>query len=457
MDWKKDSAFILSLFLASALLTGCGGLSLPDTTPPTVSSTNPANAATGIAVNSAINATFSEAMDILTITTATFTVNNGVTGTVAYSGTTATFTPSSKLAFATTFTATITTGAKNSSGNAIAENYTWNFTTGLATNIIYVRDGDGNDLNDGTSNAPLKTIQAGINKADLLYTTASVFVAQGTYNINTDINLKEGISIYGGYSLSDWTRNISTYLTIITDVRTTDNNTVINCPSDITNITVIDGFTISGGGGNGASVGISNYGSPTIINNTINGGSGNQDSSGISNYFSVSPVIINNTINGGSGPHTQGIANYHTSSPTIINNTINGGGNGGFSCGIYNQDTSPTIKNNIIFTTNTVATYSYGIYKNGSTNLMAVQNNNIFLSGDKGKDFVGVDGNVSIDPFFISANDWHLTDSTPESVKGGGLSLSTDLRFSKNILGESIDMDGIVKTVPWSMGAYEKD
>lgn len=88
--------------------------------------------ATGVAVNTAITATFSEIMAASTINTATFTIS-GVTGTVTYNGATATFTPSVNLAYSTTYTATVTTGVKDSSGNAMANNYTWTFTTGSYT------------------------------------------------------------------------------------------------------------------------------------------------------------------------------------------------------------------------------------------------------------------------------------------------------------------------------------
>ena len=72
-----------------------------DTKAPTVSSTVPANGATGVALSKRVSATFSEAMNPLTINNANFTLTDGVTpvtGTVAYVGQTATFTPDSHLA-----------------------------------------------------------------------------------------------------------------------------------------------------------------------------------------------------------------------------------------------------------------------------------------------------------------------------------------------------------------------
>lgn len=110
-------------------LTGAG-----DTTPPTVSSADPANNATGVALNQAITVTFSEAMDCSTITTSIVTLKDNldtaVAGTISTcNNTTAVFTPSSNLSYSTLYTATITTGVKDAAGNAMAANYTWNFTT----------------------------------------------------------------------------------------------------------------------------------------------------------------------------------------------------------------------------------------------------------------------------------------------------------------------------------------
>ena len=115
--------------------TGAG----PDTTAPQVSSTNPVDMALSVGTNQKIVATFDKGMNSSTINGATFTLMGpGVTpvlGTVTYStiGDTATFTPSSALATSTVYTATITTGVSDLSGNPLASNFVWTFTTGLAT------------------------------------------------------------------------------------------------------------------------------------------------------------------------------------------------------------------------------------------------------------------------------------------------------------------------------------
>jgi O-glycosyl hydrolase len=132
------------LVSAALLVSGCGGSSSGTSTPPppptapTVTSIAPASGATGVAVNSALTATFSMSMNSATITSSTFTLTGPgsatVSGTVTYAagGSVATFTPSANLAFGTAYTATITTGAADSSGTALSANYTWTFTTATA-------------------------------------------------------------------------------------------------------------------------------------------------------------------------------------------------------------------------------------------------------------------------------------------------------------------------------------
>jgi methionine-rich copper-binding protein CopC len=107
-----------------------------DTTAPTVLSTNPADAATGVPLNKRINATFSEAMDPLTISTANYTVTGpggtSVTGTLSYEAASniATFVPVANLAADTAYTATLTTGCRDLAANALASAFVWSFTTG---------------------------------------------------------------------------------------------------------------------------------------------------------------------------------------------------------------------------------------------------------------------------------------------------------------------------------------
>ncbi|WP_016990679.1 Ig-like domain-containing protein [Flavobacterium sp. ACAM 123] len=103
---------------------------------PTVTSTDPINNATGVALNKTITANFSMVMDPLTINATNFTLKQGttaITGVVTYSGTTASFKPTNALVEGKTYTATITTAAKNAAGVPLANNYVWNFTTLSAT------------------------------------------------------------------------------------------------------------------------------------------------------------------------------------------------------------------------------------------------------------------------------------------------------------------------------------
>jgi hypothetical protein len=103
--------------------------------------TDPLNNVTGVSRNKAIEFTFSEPMDPLTINSSTFGLKQGTTainGGVTYSGTTATFTPTSTLAAGTSYTATMTTGAKSMTGKSLAVNSVWSFTTGGNTSVLAV-------------------------------------------------------------------------------------------------------------------------------------------------------------------------------------------------------------------------------------------------------------------------------------------------------------------------------
>jgi hypothetical protein len=206
--FKARQAYLLFILILSVfLITGCGGGenttghwdgegdgggAIEDTTAPTVTFTDPADGATGVAINRNIAASFSEAMDPLTITTATFTLQQGATpisGIVTYSGVTAVFNPTGNLASSTTYTATITTGAKDLAGNALAANYTWSFTTGAAPDttaptVIFTDPADGE-----TGVALNKKIAATFSEVmdPLTITTATFTLNQGATPISGSV------------------------------------------------------------------------------------------------------------------------------------------------------------------------------------------------------------------------------------------------------------------------------
>ena len=102
---------------------------------PEVTGTDPDDAATGVAINTTIAATFSEVMDPASVTPTSFTVSAGstpVAGTVVCSqgNTVATFTPTAPLAPNTSFTARLTTEWKDTAGTAMAAPYMFSFMTG---------------------------------------------------------------------------------------------------------------------------------------------------------------------------------------------------------------------------------------------------------------------------------------------------------------------------------------
>lgn len=104
-----------------------------DTSVPNVSTTLPVSTATNVAVNENIAVAFSETMNPVTITSATFVLREGsniVPGTVTSSSTTtAAFNPTNDLVVDTIYTATVTTGVQDLAGNALAADYVWSFTT----------------------------------------------------------------------------------------------------------------------------------------------------------------------------------------------------------------------------------------------------------------------------------------------------------------------------------------
>ncbi|MGK5092573.1 ice-binding family protein [Deltaproteobacteria bacterium TL4] len=173
-----------------------------DTTMPTVSQTSPTNNATAISINQAITVTFTEPMATETVSPSTFILKQGTTavsGTVTIIGTTATFTPLSPLAFSTSYTATLTTGAQDAAGNALAENYSWSFTTGDAPDITAPTVSQTSPANNATA--------ISINGA--ISATFSEAMEIGTLSTATFTLRQDTTAISGTFSYSDFTATLT--------------------------------------------------------------------------------------------------------------------------------------------------------------------------------------------------------------------------------------------------------
>jgi hypothetical protein len=145
--------FMFSIYASSA-----GG---PDTLPPAVTSTNPPNGATNVAVAAPVTVTFNEAMDPATITPANLELTGPggtlVNRTVTYNAAnrTATITPSSTLAGNSTYTVTVNgnPGVTDAAGNPLPTDHVTSFTTvNPAAPVVFGRDQVGAQTDSGAQN-----------------------------------------------------------------------------------------------------------------------------------------------------------------------------------------------------------------------------------------------------------------------------------------------------------------
>ena len=133
-----------------------------DTTPPAVVSRIPIAGATDVATTAAVTATFSEALDPATVNSATFELRNAanvvIAATVTYDAATRTarLAPNTALGPEAVYTARLRGGTtdpriKDVSGNALAADAVWSFTTrGLPTTFV---DTSVADFSRGTLDA----------------------------------------------------------------------------------------------------------------------------------------------------------------------------------------------------------------------------------------------------------------------------------------------------------------
>jgi hypothetical protein len=117
----------------------------PDIISPTLTSSDPLNNETDVALNKVITISFNEATDPSSINSSTLTLKHGttsVTGIVTNSGRIASFKPSAILSSNTNYTLTVSTGVKDLAGNSLAANSMVIFTTGSSSRLAPVNLGE---------------------------------------------------------------------------------------------------------------------------------------------------------------------------------------------------------------------------------------------------------------------------------------------------------------------------
>ncbi|GAB4372011.1 MAG: hypothetical protein Kow009_08110 [Spirochaetales bacterium] len=231
---------------------------------------------------------------------------------------------------------------------------------------------------------------------------------------------------------------------------------------NVTSSSITQYNRIDGGTAGEISVGVYNSGkpdpAPLIRNNHIDGGYGGYaDSIAVYIRWPGNGIVLNNTIHGGRAAWSHGFRIQDAASSAIIrNNTIDSGTGSSSAICIRLQDgPTVTIENNIIMSSRSIGR---GIY-NWSGSPIITQANNVFAGCASGTntDY----GNVVYSSYTnlyltdYAGGDWHLTGSTPATVRQGGLD------GAASGWGFNTDKDGNPRTgngsTGWSIGAYEKD
>jgi len=274
--------------------------------------------------------------------------------------------------------------------------------------IYYVKTSGSDSTGTGSSDCPYSTIKTTIDAmVSAGVTTGEVHVAAGIYEVTDPIEMVEGISLKGGFSNSDWRdreyltaaeRSDTTYQTIVKYIGTNDGELSLTSPvvmapayaigataSNITNSTVVEGFTVNAkdSGTFTASIAITNGADPTIQYNTMNGSATATATLGVG-IINAKGYITNNQIDatGSSTFICAGVGVFGTSGDIRIeSNTIDGGtlsGDNGIDSGIFlYMVTSGTaiIESNTIDGGTATLSSIYGILAIQSSNIQITSNN----------------------------------------------------------------------------------
>lgn len=298
-----------------------------------------------------------------------------------------------------------------------------------ASRIHVTISGNGTKSGNSWANAregayQLNTIISNANVGDSIFVAEGKYLPSSSITVTAAINLKAGISLFGGFPQSNvnlpsptWAnRNVNLYPTVLSgdienndwdsdndpyyqltdDIIGSNSNNVVIVPAGASNI-ILDGFIISGGDaktGNGGGI-YQDYNAAITIRNCFIVGNKGTQGGGIYNYVTgansqvVACVIFGNAANDGGGVYNHANAKTNFKKCTFSTNTANNNGgaiannyssvivisNSAISsniapngAGIYNYTSSINCANNVIVENN--GTSGAGIYNYNASPLI---------------------------------------------------------------------------------------
>lgn len=374
--------------------------------------------------------------------------------------------------------------------------------------VVYVNLSAPGPSHDGKSwNSAFLTLQDAIDSST---TEIEIWVAQGTYytyvSSKTDsINLRDNISVYGGFDGTESSREERDWSSNTTTLCGGDGPGLVNRVYHVVNganYTLLDGFTVCHGHADGfspdagskfvrAGAGMYNAGvSPTISNcifrdneagnngvppvptdrgDGYGGAIYNLNNAAIisncffynnisnyyggavySQYFSGKLRIQNSIFTNNSGLYGSAVVNDFDGDGTeIINCTFTGNNEGGLTAiGTIYTRTAPLVVKNSIFWNNLYNAINGTIYNSGGTSSVTVTYSNM-------EDGIAGTGNLNnINPNFIGG-----LISSPYYVELNGTSATNQCIDSGNLsLAPAYDFEGVTRPTGSGvdMGAFEK-
>jgi len=207
----------------------------PESNPPRVTGVYPTG--TNVPLTALISAAFSEPVDPLTVTTASFQVagpSGVVAGSLQTSGSAVTFTPGAALPQTSAIRVRITTAVRDLSGLPLATDYVWSFTTGVAP-----------DTTPPTVPAGLSATRVTASEVGLAWGVSTDDVALAGYRIYRD-----GSSIQSLSTLSAWDSGLhfdTAYRYTISAFDVSGNESAQSAPLDVRTLDLRAGNAASWG------------------------------------------------------------------------------------------------------------------------------------------------------------------------------------------------------------------